>query len=386
MGALCGLFAGEAATGIGLLLATFLALSAANSPLRDLYQQILDLPVSMSAGSYAVAKPLLLWVNDGLMALFFFSVGLEIKRELLEGQLRDPRRVVVPAAAALGGMLVPAAIYGGLNLHDPAALKGWAIPMATDIAFALGILSLLGSRIHPSLKLFLLTLAIIDDLGAIVVIALFYAHGFSFMAFIAAGVILAGLIVMNRTGVRSSGAYLLGGLLLWLATLESGVHATLAGVLLGLVIPLRGNKRRFHGIEHALEAPVNRAILPLFAFVNTGIDFSAIGWDDLASTLTLGIVAGLALGKPLGILAFSWLSVRLGIGALPAGIGWRELTGLAILGGIGFTMSLFLGSLAFDPAQSGALADERLGILIASLLSGAIGLLWLRSITGDAKE
>ncbi|WP_292654197.1 Na+/H+ antiporter NhaA [Nitratifractor sp.] len=379
---LLGFFRQESSTGILLMLMTLLAMVVANSPLKGFYDAFLNTPVAVVIGHLTIAKPLLLWVNDGLMAVFFFMVGLEIKREILEGELQDPRKVAVPAMAAVGGMLLPALFYAGFNWGNEAALKGWAIPSATDIAFALGILSLLGKRVPPVLKLFLLTLAIIDDLGAIVIIALFYTHGLSYLALgIAAAMILI-LWWMNRRGVTNNTAYVLIGIIMWTATLKSGVHATLAGVILGLFIPLKNNKASFHALEESLHAPVNHVILPLFAFVNTGIDFANVTLKDFTDSVTVGIVSGLFLGKQLGIFLFSWLAIRLGLGKLPEGVDWKMLYGVAILGGIGFTMSLFIGSLAFEEASATgiALADERMGILIGSLLSGIAGYLYLRGI------
>ncbi len=380
---LLGFFRHESSTGILLMVMTLIAMGVANSPLKSYYDAFLNTPVAVVVGHLTIAKPLLLWVNDGLMAVFFFMVGLEIKREMMEGELQDPRKVAVPAMAAVGGMLVPALFYTGFNWGNPAAMKGWAIPSATDIAFALGILSLLGKRVPPVLKLFLLTLAIIDDLGAIVIIALFYTQGLSYLALFIVAVTILILWWMNRRGVINNTAYVLIGIVMWVATLKSGVHATLAGVVLGLFIPLKNNKASFHALEESLHAPVNHVILPLFAFVNTGIDFANVSWKDFTDSVTLGIVSGLFLGKQIGIFLFSWLAIRLGLGKLPEGVDWKMLYGVAILGGIGFTMSLFIGSLAFECSGDACfkLADERMGILIGSLLSGVAGYLYLRQVT-----
>ncbi len=363
---------------------TLIAMVVANSPLKGFYDAFLDTPVAVVIGHLTIAKPLLLWVNDGLMAVFFFMVGLEIKREAVEGELRDPRKVAVPAMAAVGGMLMPALFYVAFNWGNEGAMKGWAIPSATDIAFALGILSLLGKRVPPVLKLFLLTLAIIDDLGAIVIIALFYTSGLSFLALGVVAVCIVLLWWMNRRGVTNNTAYILIGTVMWVATLKSGVHATLAGVVLGLFIPIQNNKKSFQALEHSLHAPVNHVILPLFAFVNTGIDFSGVALKDFTASVTLGIVSGLFLGKQLGIFLFSWLAIKLGMGRLPEGVDWKLLYGVAVLGGVGFTMSLFIGSLAFECQGNVCLdiVDERMGILLGSFLSGLAGYLYLRSMTG----
>ena len=377
---LLSFFKQESATGILLMLMTVLALVVANSPLKGYYDAFLNTPVAVAVGEMSIAKPLLLWVNDGLMAIFFFMVGLEIKREVVEGELQDPRKVAVPALAAVGGMLVPALIYAALNWGNDGAMRGWAIPTATDIAFALGILSLLGKRVPPTLKLFLLTLAIIDDLGAIVVIALFYTSKLSYLALGVDAAAIAVLWWMNRRGVTNNAAYILLGVALWIATLKSGVHATLAGVILGLFIPIKNNRASFHSLEHSLHVPVNHVILPLFAFVNTGIDFAAVSLKDFTDNITIGIVLGLFAGKQMGIFLFSWIAVRIGLGRLPEGMGWKELYGIAILGGVGFTMSLFIGSLAFECAGDVCFSsvDERMGILIGSILSGGLGYLYLR--------
>ena len=377
---LIGFFKKESATGILLMIMTLLAMIIANSPLKAYYDAFLNLPVAMIVGDLEIAKPLLLWINDGLMAVFFFMVGLEIKREAIEGQLKDPKKVAVPALAALGGMVVPALIYTAFNIGDEAAMRGWAIPSATDIAFALGVLSLLGNRVPSTLKLFLLTLAIIDDLGAIIIIALFYTNGLSVLALIVAFSAILVLFIFNRQGVVNNTAYVLIGIVMWVAMLKSGVHATLAGVILGLFIPIKNNRQSFHALEHSLHAPVNLVILPLFAFVNTGINFANVTAKDFYDTVTLGIALGLFAGKQIGVFLFSWTAIKLGLGKLPDGVGWRELYGVSVISGIGFTMSLFIGSLAFECSGGVCfdVADERIGILIGSLLSGVVGY-WLLS-------
>ena len=377
---LIGFFKKESATGILLMIMTLLAMIIANSPLKAYYDAFLNLPVAMIVGDLEIAKPLLLWINDGLMAVFFFMVGLEIKREAIEGQLKDPKKVAVPALAALGGMVVPALIYTAFNIGDETAMRGWAIPSATDIAFALGVLSLLGNRVPTTLKLFLLTLAIIDDLGAIIIIALFYTDGLSVLALIVAFSAILVLFIFNRQGMVNNTAYVLIGIVMWVAMLKSGVHATLAGVILGLFIPIKNNRQSFHALEHSLHAPVNLVILPLFAFVNTGINFANVTAKDFYDTVTLGIALGLFAGKQIGVFLFSWTAIKLGLGKLPDGVGWRELYGVSVISGIGFTMSLFIGSLAFECSGGVcfSVADERIGILIGSLLSGVVGY-WLLS-------
>jgi len=370
----------ESATGILLVIATLLAMVMANTSLQPLYASLTSIPVVMSFGSFVIAKPLLLWINDGLMAIFFFMIGLEVKREMIEGSLRDPKAIAIPAFAALGGMLVPSMIYAWFNWNDPVAIQGWAIPSATDIAFALGILTLLGDRVPKGLKLFLLTLAIIDDLGAIIIIALFYTADLSTTSLTIAASMIALLAIMNIRGVINHTAYILVGIVLWTAVLKSGVHATLAGVILGLLIPLKNNKDPFHSLEHSLHVPVNYVILPLFAFVNTGIGFSNLTAKDFYENATLGIAFGLFFGKQMGVFLFTVLAVWMGFGKLPQGVNWKLLYGVSILSGIGFTMSLFIGALAFEDARASGmvLTDERLGILIGSMVSGLIGYIVLR--------
>ena len=372
----------EAAGGILLVLAAVLAMLAANSPLADAYASFLHLHVSVSAGDYAIDKPLHHWINDGLMAIFFFLVGLGIKREVLDGELSDPRQVVLPMAAAIGGMAVPALVYWAINAGNEIALRGWAVPMATDIAFALGVLSLLGDRVPRSLKLFLLTLAIIDDLGAIVVIALFYAGTPSITSFVVAGAALLVLVAMNRGGITRISPYLLVGLVLWAAVLESGVHATIAGVLLAFTIPLRTTGEEpspLRRLEHDLHGPVAYGILPLFAFANSGIDFGGMTFAMLAHPVPIGIAAGLFIGKQIGVFLPTWLLIRFGFARMPDGANWGSIYGVAILCGIGFTMSLFVASLAF--AEGSLPVDERIGIILGSLVSAVAGYALLRMLT-----
>jgi Na+:H+ antiporter, NhaA family len=365
----------EAAAGILLMLATLLALVAANSPLRASYQAFLDLPVAVQVGEIVVAKPLLLWINDGLMAVFFFLIGLEVKREILEGELADPATVLFPAAAALGGMLVPAAVFTGFNHADAAAMAGWAIPLATDIAFALGLLALLGSRVPTSLKLFLLTLAIFDDLGAIVIIAVFYTTNLSISALVVASSALAVAVWLNRRGVIGIAPYILLGVVMWVSVLKSGVHATLAGVALAFTIPLRTAARPspLRQLEQDLHAPVAYVILPLFAFANAGLNLAGIRVGDLWHPITLGVAVGLVVGKLIGVLGFAWLSSVFGFARKPDDATWTQLAGIAALCGVGFTMSLFIAGLAFEGDGFQSFGRDRLGILLGSAIAAIIG-------------
>lgn len=364
----------EATPGVLLVLAAMAALVAENSVLSGLYGRFLDTPVSITVGDAGLAKPLLLWINDGLMAVFFFLVGLEIKREIRRGALSSLRAASLPAIAALGGMVVPAAIYAIINLGEPENLAGWAIPAATDIAFALGALALLGSRIPVALKIFLLALAVIDDLGAIVVIALFYTADLSVSGLGVAAVGLTVLVIMNRLGVLRIAPYLLVGLVVWVAVLKSGVHATLAGVAVAFMIPFESGDKPspLVQLEHALHPWVAFFILPVFAFANAGVSLSGISMTDLAAPLPMGIAAGLVVGKPIGVLAFVWVSVRLGWTALPERVSWPQIYGVAQLAGIGFTMSLFIGTLAFSGIDQQAAV--RLGVLGGSIVSIALGM------------
>lgn len=371
----------EAASGILLVAAAVLAMLVANSPLNVVYESLVDLPVEISVGNFEIAKPLLLWINDGLMALFFLMIGLELKREIIEGQLSDRRQASLPAFAALGGMLVPAAIYAWINWGDEVAIDGWAIPAATDIAFTLAILSLLGNRVPASLRLLLVSIAIFDDVGAIVIIALFYTDNLSLTALLTAGACLPVLYLLNRRGTMEKVPYLLVGAVMWTAVLKSGVHATLAGMILALFIPIRDSEKEaspLHELEHDLHTAVAFAILPIFAFVNAGIPLTGVSWDYLLHPVPLGIATGLFIGKQTGVLAFGWLAVRTGFASLPGGLNWLHMYGLALLCGVGFTMSLFIGSLAFEETGVNLLFDDRLGIIVGSLLSAACGYLVLR--------
>ncbi|MGF6594229.1 Na+/H+ antiporter NhaA [Pseudomonas sp. 2835] len=366
----------EAASGLLLIAAAALALIINNSPLSYLYNGLLDVPVVAQIGALKIAKPLLLWINDGLMALFFLLVGLEVKREVVDGHLSKPSQIVLPGAAAIGGMVVPALIYWFLNKDNPAAVAGWAIPMATDIAFALGVLALLGKRVPVSLKLFLMTLAIIDDLGAIIVIALFYSGTLSSLSLGLAAACLVVLIAMNRMGVVKLGPYMVVGLILWVCVLKSGVHATLAGVTLALCIPLRTKNAEpspLLSLEHALHPWVAYGILPLFAFANAGVSLAGVSLESFTHHVPMGIAVGLLLGKTLGVFGFAWVMIKAGMAALPAGANWGQVLGVAILCGIGFTMSLFVGSLAFVPGSSEYAGMDRMGILTGSILAALIG-------------
>lgn len=367
----------ESSGGLLLIGAMLLALLCANSPLSYLYDGLLHTHFEIHLGSLFLAKPLLLWINDGLMAIFFLLVGLEVKREILEGELSSLRQIALPGIAATGGMVVPAMIYAGLNWSTPATLQGWAIPAATDIAFALGVIALLGNRVPGALKLFLLTLAILDDLGAIVIIALFYTADLSVFSLEMAGFAVAGLFLMNRLGVTRIAAYVVVGVFLWVCVLKSGVHATLAGVVLAFAIPLRARDENGHNplrhLEHSLHPWVAFGILPIFAFANAGISLAGLTPSAILSPLPLGIAAGLFIGKQLGILGFSWVGVKLGLARLPRDVSWSEFHGVAVLCGIGFTMSLFIATLALDHAGPGSGNAARLGVLAGSLASSVIG-------------
>jgi Na+:H+ antiporter, NhaA family len=419
----------EASSGIILLTATIVALALANSPLAEHYHALLETPIGISIGPWSLEETLLHWVNDGLMAIFFFLVGLEIKREIVVGELADPRAAALPIVAAIGGVLAPAAIYlalnaGGLGVH------GWGVPMATDIAFALGCLALLGDRVPFGLKVFLTAVAIVDDLIAVLVIAVFYSAGLNLLALGAGIAMLALLLLANMLGIRHVLVYCGLGLLVWLAFLQSGVHATIAGVLLALTVPARfridsptflqrarGLLTAFEGgaqgsspmltdevqqqavleleelceqvqaplqkLEHALQGWVALVIMPIFALANAGVALSARSLSGATLPVVLGIVLGLVLGKPIGLLGAAWLAVRAGLADLPPGVTWRQMAGVGVLAGIGFTMSLFIAALAF--AQPETLAAAKLGILIASLIAGSAGLLLLRRAAIDER-
>ncbi len=372
----------ESASGILLVIATILALLAANSPLSRLYDGLLQIPLEIRISALHIAKPLLLWINDGLMAVFFLLVGLEVKREFMEGELSQRSQVVLPAVAAVGGMAVPALIYVILNRGDSLALNGWAIPAATDIAFALGVLTLLGKRVPISLKIFLLALAIIDDLGAIVIIAIFYSGDLSMTSLILAAVCVGVLIAMNFARIARIAAYTIVGAILWVCVLKSGVHATLAGVALALAVPLRTEDEDGHSLlrhlEHTLHPWISYAILPVFAFANAGVPLHGFSLSNILDPVPLGVLLGLLAGKQLGVFGFSLVSIKLGIAAMPEQATMRQLYGTSILCGIGFTMSLFIGMLAFEHTDGDYLTTHRIGILLGSLASAVLGYLVLR--------
>lgn len=363
--------------------AALLAIFLANSPFAYLYELLIDTTVAIQVGALKLSKPLLLWVNDGLMAIFFFLVGLELKREFLEGELADKRNIILPGLGAVGGMLIPALCYVLFNLDDPVALKGWAIPAATDIAFALGVLALLGSKVPGSLKVFLTSLAIFDDIGAILIIALFYTSNISMTALAVAAVCIVALFILNKTGVSEKAFYVAIGAVMWVALLKSGVHATLTGVVLAMFIPMRSANEPdvspLKSMEHDLHPMVAFVILPIFAFCNAGINFEGVGLEQLLHGVSLGVAVGLFFGKQLGIFAFCWLGIALKLTKLPKGMSWTTLYGTAMLCGIGFTMSLFIGSLAFEETGVNLIFDERLGILLGSLAAGFSGYLVLRT-------
>jgi len=377
----------EASGGVVLLVAASFALLLANSSFHAFYDALLETPVAIRVGTLGLDKSLLHWINDGLMAVFFFHVGLEIKRELVEGELSSVRQAALPAIGALGGMIVPALIYVSVNRGDMQALHGWAIPTATDIAFAVGVLALVGSRVPPALKIFLLALAIIDDLGAIVIIAFFYTSNLSMTALSLAAVGIVALAMLNRRNVTSTAAYVLVGLFVWVCVLKSGVHATLAGVATAFAIPLTPLPAEHRHapvrslaahLQENLHPWVNFGVLPAFAFANAGVSLAGVTLERLTSAIPLGIALGLFIGKPLGVFLFSRGAIALGLGARPEGATWAGLFGVSILAGIGFTMSLFIGMLAFpEPAFA---ADIRIGVLAGSMLSALLGYTLLRRV------
>jgi Na+:H+ antiporter, NhaA family len=358
--------------------AAVLALIAVNSPMEPYYNGFLGTPVEVRFGAFVIAKPLLLWINDGLMAVFFFLVGLEVKREIIQGELSSLDKAGLPAIAALGGMAAPALVYIAINHAQPANLGGWAIPAATDIAFALGVLALLGKRVPAALKVLLLAVAIIDDIGAIAIIALFYTAEVSGLALGLAALGVIVLIALNRCGVTRIAPYVLVGVFLWACVLKSGVHATLAGVVTAWAVPLRNSRGQspLEQLEHSLHPWIAFAVLPLFAFANAGVSFDGMRVADLIAPLPSGIALGLVIGKQVGVFGFMLLAVRLGLARLPAGVSWSQLWGLACLTGIGFTMSLFIGSLAFDSATQ--MDQVKIGVLTGSLVAGLAGFLILR--------
>lgn len=371
-------FGHEAAGGIVLVGATLLALMVANSSLSDGYHQLLQTKFSILLGDGGLSKPLILWINDGLMAIFFFLIGLELKREMVEGKLKNPRDILLPGMAAVGGMLIPALIYLAFNWQTPETLRGWAIPAATDIAFAVGILALIGKRAPAALSIFLLALAILDDMGAILIIALFYTSELQLDYLLLSIIPVVGLWWLNRRGTHRTAPIVLLGVILWVLVLKSGVHATIAGVLTAFFVPLkdRFGKSPLHSIEDGLSPYVMFGIVPVFAFANAGVVLTGLTPADFAQPLTLGIALGLILGKQIGVLGVTWAMVKTGLARLPHGVTWTHIYGLACLAGIGFTMSLFIGGLTFtDNAQ---MNNVRLGVLTGSLVSAVLGYVVLR--------
>lgn len=363
--------------GIVLAVATIAALVVANSSLGPQYEALLHTTGEVRIGSIGLGKTLDHWINDGLMAIFFLLVGLEIKREAMQGALAGMKQAALPIIAAIGGFVVPAAIYAAVNWGEPSALRGWAVPAATDIAFALGVCAMLGRAVPASLKTFLLALAIIDDLMAIIVIAIFYTADLSVLALALGGVGVAALVALNLLDVRRPSLYLVAGLFTWVCVLKSGVHATLAGVAVGLAMPLSGQDGHspLEQTEHALKPWVSFLIVPIFAFANAGVSLAGVTLSSITAPIPLGIIAGLFIGKQLGVFGASVLAIKLGLAALPEGATAGKLYGIAMLTGIGFTMSLFIGTLAFD--EESILIQLRLAVLIASLVSGLAGALWL---------
>jgi NhaA family Na+:H+ antiporter len=367
----------ESAGGIVLVVAAFVAVLLANSPLAGYYGNFLNANITVTVADVGISKPFLLWINDGLMAVFFLLIGLELKREVIEGQLSSADQIVLPSLAALGGLAVPAVIYWYINRDNPAGLNGWAIPTATDIAFALAILSVLGSRVPASLKIFLTTIAIVDDLAAILIIAVFYSGDLSNASLVAAGFGIAVLFTLNRFGVRRLAAYMITGVFIWFFVLKSGVHATLAGILVAAFIPLKCEDKHSPArhLEHTLHPWIAFAVLPIFAFANAGVSFDRIGTDTVLGTVSVGIVLGLVIGKQLGVFGMTALAIGLGFAKKPTGTTWPMLYGIALICGVGFTMSMFIGGLAFEHGGFEQNAAVRIGVIVGSLTSAVAG--WL---------
>jgi NhaA family Na+:H+ antiporter len=383
-------FKHDSAGGILLVIMATLAMLLANSPLASNYQWFLDIPVEVQIGNLEVAKPLLLWINDGLMALFFFLVGLELKREVLHGHLSEKSNLTLPMLAAAAGIAVPALIYYFFNQNDPIGVKGWAIPAATDIAFALGIFSLFGKHLPVSLKLFLLSVAILDDLSAIIIIALFYSADLAVGSLMVAAVGISGLFIANRMKVRSEAVYILLGVVVWVSVLKSGVHATLAGFAVALFIPTQVENNDGHfmaeHMEHGLHKWVTFFILPLFAFANAGVSLAGVTLNGLFDPIVLGIAAGLFVGKQLGVFGICWLAIKANLAPMPKDATWAQLYAVAILCGVGFTMSLFIGSLAFEGLSNDFQVKVKLGVLLGSLLSAVVGALILYKLKSKAPQ
>ena len=370
-----------AIAGVVLLASMLVAFIWVNSPFADSYEAIHHAPASISIGSFELAKPLILWINEGLMVVFFFLIGLEIKREVFEGQLSSPKQIALPALAALGGMLVPAAIFLAFNNSNEEYVRGWAVPVATDIVLALALLAMLGSRVPIALKVFLTALAIFDDFGTLVIIALAYSEGLSLPSLLMAGLGTVALISLNRLRVATLTAYILIGVFVWVAVLESGVHSTLAGVIIAWCIPMRVAGREFlHKVEHDLSPWVALLIVPVFAFFNAGIDMRGVEYNTFFGPLGLGIILGLFIGKQVGVMLGAGLAVLLRVGDKPIGVSWGQLYGAALLSGVGFTMSLFVAGLAFD--QPGAVLTVNLAVVVGSLLSAIGGLLVVAQSSG----
>ncbi|MBU3006184.1 Na+/H+ antiporter NhaA [Paraglaciecola arctica] len=383
-------FQHEAASGFILVFAAVIAMIMANSPLHSFYNGLLEVPVSIRFGAFEIAKPLILWVNDGLMAVFFFLVGLEIKREILVGNLSSPSQITLPAVAAIAGIVFPALIYVWFNANDPVAIRGWAIPSATDIAFAVGVFTIFGKYLPLSLKLFLLSVAIFDDIGAIVIIALFYSQDLSATSLVVAISGLVVLFALNRFKVRTQAAYVLVGVVVWAAVLKSGVHATLAGFALAWFIPMTVKNEDGHPMlehmEHKLHHWVGFFVLPIFAFANAGVSFFGASLEHIFNPITLGIAAGLFIGKQVGIFGICWLTVKSGLAKLPEHATWAQLYGVTLLCGIGFTMSLFIGSLAFEDQPLAYQVSVKVGVLLGSLLSAFIGAFILAKVGNQKPE
>jgi len=376
----------ESAGGIVLMVAAALALVVANSPLAPYYFDTLSTKLNVSFGAFAIDKALILWINDGLMAIFFFLIGLEVKREIIDGQLSSWNKASLPLAAAIGGMALPALVFVAFNWNSPETIGGWAIPAATDIAFALGILSLLGPRVPLAMKALLLAIAVIDDIGAITVIALFYTGEIKVDMLLAGGAVLALLFVVGRARVASTIPYVLLSVVMWVFVLKSGVHATLAGVTAAMMVPMvaRDGTNLLESMEHGLHKWIAFLIIPVFGFANAGVSLIGLSPADLLQPLPLGIALGLLVGKQIGIVGFAWIAVKAGLASLPEGVGWRKIHGLSLLAAIGFTMSLFIGNLAFaDPAQVDAV---KIGVLAGSVIAAVSGFILLRSALPDRPQ
>lgn len=372
----------ESAGGILLIISAIFALILNNTALEGLYNAFLMTPVTMGIGPLLLDKPLILWINDGLMSIFFLLIGLEVKRELLSGSLASLEKAIFPAIAAVGGMLAPALIYMAFNHGDPVTAQGWATPAATDIAFALGIMALLGNRVPVGLKIFLLALAIIDDLGVIIIIALFYSNEFSVFALVVAALAILVLFSLNLRGVNKISWYVFFGLILWVSVLKSGVHATLAGVIIGFSIPYNKDTEDspLKKVEHSLHPYVAFFILPLFAFANAGVPLKEFSLSNLMTPLPMGIILGLFIGKPLGITIISYIAIKLKIARLPEGIEFKQIVAVSILCGIGFTMSMFIASLAFNSTNIEFAIYSRIGILLGSSIAAIAGYIALTRV------